>query len=236
MISGDEVRNWNAFWQQDPQKFDELQFFEQVGKTTKKCAISRDQFEILNASLLANLQLRSTDEVLDVCCGNGIVSCRVAQLCRKVVGIDYSPYLIEIAKKYNKPENVEYFQIDAMSLKTWRILDNFDKIYMYEALQHFHPNQFAALLTDFQKFMKGDYFLFIGSVPDVVKKWSFYNTRLRQIDYYIRKIRGTESIGTWWDKNDIRLVTEKIGLKVNFFDQPISLYTSHYRFDMLIHQ
>jgi 2-polyprenyl-3-methyl-5-hydroxy-6-metoxy-1,4-benzoquinol methylase len=230
------MKDWKLFWQQSPQQYDETQFFEQVGKTVKKCPIPADQFQILTKSLFSNLHLKNTDDLLDLCCGNGIVTNQIAHKCHKVIGIDYSPYLIELAKKYNKPANVEYYNVDINALKSWISDDKFDKIYMNEALQHFSPNQFTILLADIKKLMKGDFFLFFGSVPDAERKWLFYNTFARRIDYCFRKIRGTEAIGTWWKKDEIKLITESIGLKVNFLNQPSSLYTSHYRFDMVIYQ
>ncbi len=70
------------FW--DEQMGDESNFFH--------CDIVRPNVEQL-------LQVKKDDLVLDIACGNGNFSARMAQQGTQVVAFDYSPKMIELAKK-----------------------------------------------------------------------------------------------------------------------------------------
>lgn len=61
------------------------------------------------------LQLRSGEEVLDIACGNGVSSRRLAQAGGKVVAFDFSPQFIELARGRDagSANPVEYHVIDA---------------------------------------------------------------------------------------------------------------------------
>lgn len=61
------------------------------------------------------LQLRPGEEVLDIACGNGVASRRLAQAGGKVVAFDFSPQFIELARGRDagSANPVEYHIIDA---------------------------------------------------------------------------------------------------------------------------
>jgi 2-polyprenyl-3-methyl-5-hydroxy-6-metoxy-1,4-benzoquinol methylase len=63
------------------------------------------------------LQVRSTETVLDVACGNGVFSRRLAQLGARVVAIDFSEKFIELARARTEEagyaDAVEYLLTDA---------------------------------------------------------------------------------------------------------------------------
>src|SRR3954447_3623029 len=61
------------------------------------------------------LAIQPSERVLDVACGNGIFSRRLAELGAKVVASDFSPKLIELARQRTTEANatVEYHVADA---------------------------------------------------------------------------------------------------------------------------
>lgn len=61
------------------------------------------------------LDLRPGETVLDVACGNGIFSCRMAELGAYVVASDFSPRLIELARSRTteQADRIEYQVADA---------------------------------------------------------------------------------------------------------------------------
>ena len=71
--------------------------------------------------LIAQLQLRGDEHVLDVGCGDGKVSAEIAQAAPRgsVVGVDASPQMIEFARKTflrNKIPNLEFHVMDAREI------------------------------------------------------------------------------------------------------------------------
>lgn len=69
--------------------------------------------------LLETAEVRSSDEVLDIACGPGIVSCAFAAAARKVTGMDLVPAMIEQARLLQADKglaNVEWRLGDATQL------------------------------------------------------------------------------------------------------------------------
>ena len=61
------------------------------------------------------LALRPGERVLDVACGNGVMSRRLAALGGRVTAVDFSPALIEIARRRGQPDGdpIQYSVVDA---------------------------------------------------------------------------------------------------------------------------
>ena len=77
--------------------------------------------------------INSTDVVLDVGCGNGFNSYRIAEKAKKVVGVDFNEDYILFARKNYKRKNLEFLNQDIMDF------DNkmkFDVIILSNVLEH----------------------------------------------------------------------------------------------------
>ena len=68
------------------------------------------------------------------------------------------------------------------------------------------------------------------------KKWNFYNTRKRKLDYLlVHKLLGkNKGLGKWWSKKEIINICNDLAVKSTFFEQTPKFYTSHYRMDVVI--
>lgn len=87
-------------------------------------------------ALLNKVNIQPGERVLDVACGTGIITSRLASYSKlKVLGIDISPKMIEIAKSKNKGvENVEF---DVMDFTESDFEHCFDVVVIYNAFPHF---------------------------------------------------------------------------------------------------
>jgi hypothetical protein len=111
---------------------------------------------------------------------------------------------------------------------------SFNKVLMYEALQHFKKRDLTRILRNILSLSREECVILLGSVPDGTRKWKFYNTPRRRLVYPLRKVSGREAIGTWWDEKFIRATCKQLNLQCEFHEQSEELYTSHYRFDVKI--
>lgn len=229
-------KDMQEYWVQKPKMVGETDFLAQVGKTVNRQPISDEQFRTIVSDIIAHLDLTKTDVVLDLCCGNGLITTEIAKSCEKVIGIDFSRPLIEIAKRYHCPENVEYLCMSALDLDEGFITQapRFNKVLMYEALQHFEREDLTKILTTILSLVSKSHIILLGSIPDSRKKWRFYNTPRRWKLYLRQKIRGRDLIGTWWSKNLIQKVCDELGVRCEFYEQSKELHTSYYRFDIKI--
>lgn len=229
---------WEKFWNDFPTRFAEDEFLRQVSKTFKGQPVSEHQLNLLISELIQILELRPTDSVLDICCGNGLITSAVSEKCAHITGVDFSERLIQIAKNYFGKANTSYFKMSVLDINHDNLNSSqlFDKIYMYEALQHFKEEQFPLLLERVLDIASNNCIIYIGSIPDFDKLWSFYDTPEKQAEYLRAKDEGQELLGTWWSKVYLEKICSTYNLGCNFIEQSTKLHTSYYRFDMLINR
>lgn len=230
------MKNWAEYWEKMPKRFKEQDFLRQVGKTLGGEVITQEQFKRIVVSLQKNLAIQKDDKILDLCCGNGLITYRLAPLCGSIVGVDYSQPLIKVARKYHGGDGIRYLRASILNLLPERLTpaSPFSKIYMYEALQHFSHEELPQILRLAKELAQPGARVFFGSVPDYTRIWNFYNTPERQAEYRQRVAAGQEAIGTWWLPQEIEDAANKAGFTLNWIDQDPDLHTAHYRFDFLL--
>jgi len=77
--------------------------------------------------------LKPTDIVLDVGCGNGYNSYQIAKKVKKVVGVDINSEYISLAKKKYNKENIEFLNQDILNFDKNMV---FDVIVLSNVLEH----------------------------------------------------------------------------------------------------
>jgi len=229
------MTNWNKFWATYPLKFGSKDYFKQVGKTVNGQPISDYQFKLIISDICNGLDLEKTDVVLDLCCGNGIITKEIAGKCKEVVGVDFSQPLLEVAKREHSLGNIKYVFGSVLDLD--KILfepSHFNEVIMYEGLQNFKKKDLLGILRNIQKLTGNESVIFIGSIPDKKRIWKFYNTPKRRLLFLCRKLLGGDAIGSWWDKDFIKKTCKKLDLCCEFREQSKGIHTAHYRFDIKI--
>jgi cyclopropane fatty-acyl-phospholipid synthase-like methyltransferase len=226
--------DWKEFWDTFPAGFDDKCFYRQVGKTFQGEPISQWQFDLLVRDVQSKIDLKPDDSVLDLCCGNGLITRQIAAKCKTVMAIDFSEALISIAQKYQSAPNIRYCCKSALDIGPEDLINGepFTKIYMYEALQHFQPEDLAPLISRIGSVCTGSTIILLASVTDADRLTMFYDTPEHLEEYYRKKVRGDLMLGTWWDKSFIRDECEQQNFDCAFYDQPSGLHTAHYRFDV----
>jgi cyclopropane fatty-acyl-phospholipid synthase-like methyltransferase len=226
--------DWRRHWQEYPEGFGENMFLEQVGKTVNGLPISDEEFETIVHNIIATLDLDANDSVLDLCCGNGLITRVLSEHCKAISGVDFSQRLIEVARKYNAAANISYHCGSILDPDVLPSLASFNKAYMYEALQHFRRKDLPEILSKIFSPDSSIELLMLGSVPELALRWRFYNTFTRKLNWLTRTLHGREAIGTWWSRRNILEACTWAGVRAEFMDQPHGLYTAHYRMNVLI--
>ena len=96
-----------------PKQFDRDDFWRQVRRTINGVPVSEDQLEIIITQIVSSLDLQKTDDLLDIGCGNGALTVKLEPFVENILGVDYSDYLIGIAK--------EYFESSTLIFETLKI-------------------------------------------------------------------------------------------------------------------
>jgi hypothetical protein len=210
----------------------------QVGKTVGGKPMSSKQFNALIDSTRRHLELTKRDRLIDLCCGNGVVTYELSTSVQKTTGIDFSRPYIENALRYKKLPNISYLINDVTELTTIakeQRFSEYNKVLIYDALAYLTPVDLDRILA-YCESVKSIERILIGDVLDLNRKWNFFNTRKRKLIYFYKcKILGKDfGLGRWWTKNEIMFLAKGHGFMCSFLEQDSVLHTAHYRFDALM--
>jgi cyclopropane fatty-acyl-phospholipid synthase-like methyltransferase len=205
---------------------------KQVGKTVNGIEVADEQIAMITNNVARVLGLTPADTLLDLCCGNGLLTVRLAECTGAVIGIDFTKKLVEVARERNGRFNLSYEHANVLALSV-RDLGPANRFMMYEALQHFTPEQLAQLLHVLGRSHNGIRF-FIGGIPDQRRLRAFYDTEEKLRFYYKREDEGRSHLGRWWKEEEIQETAARAGFTMKRLEQPLGLYTAYYRFDVLL--
>ncbi len=226
--------DWKKHFAERPLLYEETDFFRQVEKTVSRPTdIGRVNSKHKSRTFATLWQITDQDLVLDMCCGNGIITAQIAQGCRHVTGVDYSEPLIRIAKRYNNPGNISYYCMSVLDPEAQDFPEApFTKIYMSESLQHFSEDDLPQMLQLIMKVSNASTVVFFSGIPDIERLWHFYDTEERREEYRRRKNESREAIGTWWNRKSISDACRENGFDCEIRSQNELIHTAHYRFDI----
>ncbi|RLI52276.1 MAG: hypothetical protein DRP09_18310 [Candidatus Thorarchaeota archaeon] len=200
--------------------------------------------ELISKNIIEILKITKDDIVLDVCCGNGLITKKIAESCKEIHGVDFSEFLIETAKRKNNGENIYYHCDDALNIDKKFKENTFSKAYCYFSLQHFSYKKGEMLIKVLSKVTNSNGLILIGDIPDIRRIWRFYNTPKKKLSFFIDfiscKIRGVggwnslDSMGWWWNPYRIKKICDRMNLKCEILEQDRNLPHAYYRFDVLI--
>lgn len=205
--------------------------FLQVGHSVNGEPISDSEFQYIIRDIISILDLNSNDTLLDLCCGNGLLTIGFAKTCARVIGLDFSKELISVAQENYSSNNVSYIRcdvIEAVAEFPCSIVAN--KVLMFGALQHFDLRQFKFILSQLKKNLPFGFVVLFGFVPDSKFKWKFYSSTLQRLKYFYRLFFKKDVMGTWWDRGEMENFLYSSGFNFEFFDLAVGRYGHPYRF------
>lgn len=229
------MTDWTEHWSTVLERESEADLLAQVAKTVGGVSISSLQFDALIDDICNHLDLQQTDHLLDICCGNGLVTSQCSNRCKHTLGVDFSLPLIErVAPQFVRP-NLEFIYGDLRSLPPEVLRFSANKILIYEALQFFTPAQAELFLRPIASSSLKSAAICLGSVPRAEHLWDFYNTPERKRDYEKRKQSNSDAVGHWWSESELVQLAESTGYKIDIRSQNPILHTAHYRSDVLLY-
>jgi 2-polyprenyl-3-methyl-5-hydroxy-6-metoxy-1,4-benzoquinol methylase len=223
--------DWKAFWNESPQVRD-ADFCRQVGRTFRRAAYSERQLEVLVERILFHLSPSSTCTLLDVACGNGLITNRLAPYFTTITAVDFSEPLIETARTHFGRQNIHYLVGDAVELKDVR--DRYDRVLVSAALQHFSPAQAARLFQRLKDIVAPGGRIVLGDVADGDRIWNFHSGVAGRCQYALDRLRGRRIIGHWWSPSAIERLAADLGWRMTVHYQPAELPNHYFRYDVVL--
>ena len=216
-----------------PKSCDPKDFFGQVKRTVNGKPVSDEQIQMIINAIDSGLKFNQNDKVLDIGCGNGALATLLFDRLEYYVGVDFSEYLIKIAKEnFEVPGKYLFKESDALAyVETEENPTIFTKAICYGVFSYFEKDVADSLLSTLHdRFVNLDK-LYIGNLPDRDLAHKFYYDN---IDYSDKLDDNQSPIGIWRSKKEVEIIANKNGWTVEFHDMPENYYSAHYRFDVIL--
>ena len=206
-------------------------FWGQVSRTVNGEPVSENDISLIVTAIRKGLDITGEDVVLDIGCGNGALSHLFFDDVLELHGVDFSPYLIKIAKvNFERIPEFTFTEIDAASYVQSEVHpERYTKALCYGVFAYLNENDAEAVLRELVLRFRNISTLFIGNLPDRDLAHLFYQN---DIDYTLLLDDPLEAIGIWRSKTQMSDLAQECGWTVDFSVMPEAFYSSHYRYDV----
>jgi 2-polyprenyl-3-methyl-5-hydroxy-6-metoxy-1,4-benzoquinol methylase len=218
--------NWEAFWDQ---KAMSQHAFHQVGRIG---GYHPQNIDIICEHIISSASILPHHHVLDVCCGNGLLTQKISLSCKHIIGVDQSKEQIRIAK-----ETFPHLQFENKSGLEFTKLHNqkFDVILICFAFQYFDTfNKGKEIISALSSITKPGGVIFLSDVPDKNKFYHYYNTLSKRVRYLFNELTGKNDMGKFWSSTELDKICSLLNLDGKTLPQPHFLPYSNYRMDYII--
>jgi cyclopropane fatty-acyl-phospholipid synthase-like methyltransferase len=224
---------WQEYWTAYPAQFGSREFARQVRYTVGGEPVPDSEIRASVALVCANLELTMDDTVLDLCCGNGLVTGHLAKQCREVLGVDFSSTLISVARGAHSGPNITYTCKGVIEfLRSPELFGRkFSRILMNSGLQYFELKDLPFLISGLRNVLSDSGIILLTHIPVLNRQSVFYNTPRRRLRHVWERIRGRDQMGTWWDTTMVERCCRDHNLDCRF-SMTHTQITAPYRFDV----
>lgn len=220
------------FYRNHPKTCDPEDFWGQVKRTVNGKPVPQEQIKMIVKAVCDGLELSTSDVLLDLCCGNGALTTYFFARCRGGLGVDFSEYLIEVARRHFVKRPQEAFMLkDVVEFaRTYQEPERFTKAVCYGSIQYLPKDAAHELLMLLRQRFSGLNKVFIGNVPDKQFARTFFGYRYES---GIEDSPATE-IGIWRTHEEFRALAEETGWHMDVRFMPKDYYCAHYRYDVIL--
>lgn len=222
---------WTNFWLEYTKDLAGRDEQSQVLRTRNKKPVDIDTWKYTLKSVENQLDLKHDDELLDLCCGNGLFSSAFSSKVSKVTAVDLSYSLIDKIQSKGIP-NIKAMSADIREVHFENA--SFSKVLWYAGIQYISESEIVEVLKKIKSWLKPNGILLIGDIPDRERIWEYFNSTERKMAYFDNLAQGRPIIGTWIDPLWIKNLCEVLGFsEVNSIMQDEKLIYADFRFDLV---
>ncbi len=208
-------------------------FWGQIKRTVHGKPVSQEQIDMIVRAVCDGLQFRKEDVLLDLGCGNGALSRYFFPFCSSMLGVDFSPYLLDIAKKnFEAPPDYLFREDDIVAyVRAEPFPVCFTKVLCYGVYSYLSLEDARILLEILHERFINVESIFLGNLPDREKIDTFFppgtDTQRLVHDHL-------SPIGVWRSRDEMERLADDAGWNAEFRVMPSGYYAAHYRFDAVL--
>jgi len=226
------VDYWKSFWLDHAKENKNAGPQVQVLRTLNKWPVSPDVFTLIVDSINTMLQSEPSNNLLDLCCGNGVITREIHKRFTAVTAVDLSD---EFVNQINNgaEDNITAFASDVRTVEF--PANSFDRILLYAGIQYFSESETIDLFMRLKHWVRDEGVVVIGDIPDDTRIWNFFNSQSRESAYFEALKNGNPLVGRWFNPEWLEKLAHYVGFasaQVRF--QPQEFPYQHYRFDLVL--
>lgn len=224
-----KINYWTDFWKNYAKDSTGKDDQTQVLRTFNKKPIDKKLWEFTLNDIVKQLEPSSDDVMLELCCGNGLISQYLSPMVKKITSVDVSKDLINSIDSVKYP-NIERVVSDIRQLHYNPL--SFDKVIIYAGIQYLTLAETTEIFEQVYRWLKPRGIFFLGDIPDYNKRWFFYNNPERQAVYFQNLKDGKDVVGTWFDPEFFEKLSSFVGFSDSMLiPQPPNLIYAKFRYD-----
>lgn len=183
--------------------------------------------------IIDQTELQKQDNILELCCGNGVLLGELSKYVKRSIGVDYSDVLLKQFEQNFKLNNLTLVNKDILEYVIER--NSIDKIFIYFSIQHFDEYQTLNIIKNCLSGLKKNGIIFIGDIPDLDEKWKYISKPEYRKDYLNRVLEKRPKIGFWFHKEFFKSFENYFSnIRVEILNQPKYQINSDHCFDVKI--
>ncbi len=214
-------------------RFNEKDYWRQVKRTVNGDPVKEIDIKRIITKINKSLNLKTSDNLLDIGCGNGALTNLLKNKVSSIKGIDPSQYMIEIANKNFSSDSITFLVASALeSIKIIEDNNDFNKILFYGSFSYLEMNEAKIILQELYEILEYGSKIFIGNIPNFEFHDEFFS---KYTDPIIPPVKSHKSsIGIWYSPSELKEICSKLGWKASTTVMPKEFYASNYRFDLTL--
>ena len=215
-----------------PKTVGRTEFWKQIKRTVNGKPVGEKEIVAIVRQIKKYLKLTNSDCLLDLGCGNGALASHLIEDVGTYRGVDFSDYLIGIAKEFFSHERAVY-EIDSIQnfIQATEYRSDYNKVLIYGVISYLSKHEVGCMLSGIYENFANVTKIFVGNIPNKAKAADFYRARNVQ-DY--DPLDHKSPIGLWWKAEELCGICREIGFNVEVAKMPDDFYGSSYRFDLLL--
>lgn len=113
------------------------------------------------------LTIHKNDQIVDFCCGNGLITSKIAENCHSITGVDFSEKLIKSAKTHAENSSLSNCNFSKGDIKESKLPSNeFNKVYCLTSFHYFPDMDFVRdVIKEMLRILKPGGKILITDIP-----------------------------------------------------------------------